>query len=66
LPDALACYTRENAWVEFNEGVKGRLVPGMMGDVVVMDRDLEATQPGDLGEARAVLTVCGGRVTYAA
>ena len=66
LLDALAMYTRENAWVEFHEDRKGRLAPGMMGDVVVMDRDLEATPPEELGQARPVLTICAGRVTYGA
>jgi len=64
LRDTLASYTRDNAWVEFNEHRKGVLAVGMMADLVVMDHDLEAMEPGALGRARAALTVCGGRITF--
>ncbi|UXX83187.1 amidohydrolase [Roseovarius pelagicus] len=66
LMDTLASYTRANAWVEFSEGRKGQLIAGQLGDVVVMDRDIEAMDPSTLGTAKPVLTVCGGRVTYSA
>ncbi len=64
LRDTLASYTRDNAWVEFNEHRKGVLAVGMMADLVVMDHDLEAMESGALGCARAALTVCGGRITF--
>ena len=64
LMDTLASYTSGNAWVEFNEGSKGQLIPGKMGDVVVMDRDLEACAPDAIHKARAMVTICAGQVTY--
>lgn len=64
LKATLESYTAGNAWVEFNEARKGRLIPGMMADVAVMSHDLEKMDPERLGEARARLTVCGGRVTW--
>ncbi|MEX1235968.1 MAG: amidohydrolase [Roseovarius sp.] len=64
LMDTLASYTSGNAWVEFNEGRKGQLAPGQMGDVVVMDRDLEACEPEQIHAARAMVTICGGAITY--
>ncbi|MGB3315666.1 MAG: amidohydrolase [Albidovulum sp.] len=64
LRETLASYTCDNAWVEFNERRKGRLKAGMMADIVVMDRDIEAMPTGDLDKARARVTICGGRVTY--
>lgn len=66
LRETLACYIPNNAWVEFNETRKGKLSPGMMADVVVMDRDLEALDPIDLDKARAAITICGGRMTWEA
>ena len=66
LRDTLDSYTRLNAWVEFNEDRKGRLKPGMMADVVVMDHDLEALDPSELDRARAAVTICGGRITWEA
>lgn len=64
LMDTLESYTAGNAWVEFNEAVKGQLKPGMMADIVVMGHDLEAMEPAHLDQTRAALTICGGRVTY--
>ncbi len=64
LRDTLASYTRDNAWVEFNEHRKGKIQPGMMADIVVMNKDLEKLPPQDLDSARAAVTLCGGRITY--
>lgn len=64
LRDALAAYTRDAAWVEFNETRKGRLRPGMMADVVVMDSDLEQLDPSSLARATAAVTISAGRVVH--
>ena len=66
LRETLRSYTQDNAWVEFNEDRKGRLAPGMMADIVIMDSDLEVTPPDQLGQTRAAVTICGGRVTWEA
>lgn len=66
LRETLKSYTQDNAWVEFNEHRKGQLKPGMMADIVVMDADLEATPPDQLGATRAAVTICGGRITFEA
>lgn len=64
LRETLASFTRENAWLEFNAGRKGKLCAGMLADIVVMDRDLETTPPDALNQARAAFTICGGRITF--
>ena len=66
LMETLASYTRDNAWVEFNEHRKGRLQPGMMADIVVMSHDLTALEPAAITEASAQVTICGGRITHQA
>jgi len=66
LRDTLAAYTRDNAWVEFNETRKGRLRAGMMADVVVLDADLEAIPPDQLGTTSPAVTICAGRITFEA
>jgi len=66
LRETLASYTRDNAWVEFNEARKGQLKPGMMADVVIMSHNLDALAPVAITDASAILTICDGRVTYAA
>ena len=37
--EALRCATVEGAWLSFDEANKGRLAPGMLADLVVLDRD---------------------------
>ncbi|WP_295315764.1 amidohydrolase [Roseobacter sp.] len=64
LMDTLASYTRDNAWVEFREDRKGRLSPGMLADVVVMDHDLTALAPADITRAAAQVTICDGEITW--
>lgn len=66
LDQALANYIAEAAWVEFSEDRKGRLAPGYLADVVVMDRDLRNTPPEDLDQIRPALTICNGRITFEA
>lgn len=64
LHQTLESYTSLGAFAEFNEDKKGRLAPGMMADVVIMSDDLEQVQPDKLQDVSAMITVCGGRVTY--
>ncbi|SNR73201.1 amidohydrolase [Puniceibacterium sediminis] len=64
--DALASYTADNAWAEFNEARKGRLSPGMMADIVVMRDDLEAIDPDRFEDTGAAITISGGQVVFAA
>ncbi|MEZ5930944.1 MAG: amidohydrolase [Alphaproteobacteria bacterium] len=66
LDEALTSYTRIGAFAEFAEDKKGILKPGLFADVVVMDRDLEATDPEALSKAKPIFTICDGRVTYEA
>ncbi|MFY8150708.1 MAG: amidohydrolase family protein, partial [Hyphomicrobiales bacterium] len=64
--EAIAGYTRDGAYAEFAEDRKGRLKPGFLADIVVLDSDIEALAPEAIVDARAVLTICDGRVTHEA
>ncbi|MDE4133499.1 amidohydrolase [Phaeobacter sp. QD34_3] len=64
LLDTLASYTRDNAWVGFNEEARGTLSAGMDADIVVMSHDLQKLPTSALLEAGAVLTLMDGQVTY--
>lgn len=66
LIEALHGYTAGGAYAGHDEDRLGRLAPGFEADIVVMDRDLEATAVADLDQARAALTLCGGRITWEA
>ena len=66
LQDTLAGYTRDGAYTEFQEGVKGQLRRGLYADLVLLDRDIEQTEVEAIKEMGAALTICGGRVVYEA
>ncbi|WP_137701081.1 amidohydrolase [Marimonas lutisalis] len=66
LHQALHGYTAGGAYASFDEGRFGTLKPGMLADIVVMDRDLEQTPVDELDQARAAITLCGGAITWEA
>ena len=64
LAEAIAGYTRDGAWAEFAEDRKGRLMPGYLADLVVLDGDIESTPPDVIRKLEVRLTVCNGSVTH--
>jgi predicted amidohydrolase YtcJ len=64
LEAALAAYTRDAAYAEFQEDVKGQLRAGMLADLALLSGDLEATPIEQLAGMTAALTVCNGRIVY--
>lgn len=62
--EALRCATIEGAWLSFDESRKGRLTPGMLADMVVLDQDPLSLSAPDISSLEARLTLCGGRVVY--
>ena len=66
LHQALHGYTAGGAHVGKDDHRLGRIVPGLLADIVIMDRDLEATPVSDLDQARAAITLCDGQITWEA
>lgn len=64
VEDALRAYTVGAAYAEYAERDKGVLAPGMLADVVLIDRDLTRIAPESIRDARVLLTVVGGRIVY--
>lgn len=65
LMDCLYAYTAAGAWAAHMEGLTGRLVPGLAADLVLIDGDIEAIAPEDLGTTGIALTIAGGKTTFA-
>jgi len=61
---AIRAFTEGVAYVNHEESVTGRLEAGMRADVVVLDQDLFAIPPTDIGSTSAVLTVANGRLVH--
>lgn len=61
---ALSAHTLGGAWAGRAEARTGRLLPGTRADLVVLDQDLFALAPRDLGRARVDQTVVDGEVAW--
>lgn len=66
IEQALAAYTVGSAYAQFAEKEKGTLVPGMLADFVVLDRDLIKVTPPEILKTRVLRTVVGGKTVYEA
>jgi predicted amidohydrolase YtcJ len=66
IDQALYAYTQAPAFAEFREKIKGRLEPGYLADIVVLDRDITKAAPQDLLHAKVLRTVVGGKTVYLA
>jgi predicted amidohydrolase YtcJ len=64
VEQALRGYTYEGAYASFEEDRKGMLKPGMLADMVLIDRDLTAIPPETIRDAKVLKTIVGGRVVY--
>lgn len=64
LVDALVTYTAGSARVCHAESYAGSLEIGKRADLAVLDRDVLAAPPTQIGAAHAMLTVAGGLIVY--
>lgn len=62
--EALYSYTMGNAYSAFEEQNKGSVTPGKLADLVVLDKNIVAIPPQQIGQTRVVLTVLGGQVVW--
>ena len=61
VEEALVASTVTPAWLAGDERGRGKLIPGFLADLVVLDRDPVAIPPDELPEVRVVATMLGGR-----
>jgi predicted amidohydrolase YtcJ len=59
--EALRATTVNPAWLARDEHRRGRLLPGFLADLVVLDRDPFELTPEQLPDVRVVATMLGGR-----
>ena len=63
---ALAAYTLGSAWFAHAEHERGSLAVGKLADFAVLSEDYLSVPVERIGALRALMTVVGGRVVYAA
>jgi predicted amidohydrolase YtcJ len=66
IDQAIYAYTQASAFAEFREKIKGRLEPGYLADMVVLDRDITKVSAQEVLHTKVLRTVVGGKTVYQA
>lgn len=64
--EALIAFTRSNAYLTFQENQLGAIKPGLLADMVVLDRNYLAIPLDEIRDIKPVATLVGGRIVYGA
>jgi predicted amidohydrolase YtcJ len=63
--EALRMWTEAGAYFAFAETERGRIAPGMLADLAMLDADYMSVPVERIGAIRSALTVVGGRIVHA-
>ena len=66
VDQALTAYTASNAYAGFQEDRLGRIVPGYIADLVVLDKDLLHIDPQLIAETKVLRTIVDGKERFVA
>ncbi len=66
VDEAVRAFTVGSAYAEFAEQHKGRIEPGMLADMIMLDRDIYRIAPEEIDQAGVILTVMDGRIVFEA
>jgi predicted amidohydrolase YtcJ len=64
--EALRLYTEGSAWFAHDESRRGRLLPGMLADLAVLNEDYFSVPLLRIAQIESLMTMVGGRIVYAA
>jgi predicted amidohydrolase YtcJ len=64
VEEALRAYTSGNAYGVFAERTRGKLAPGYVADLVLLDQDLTAIPPVEIERVQVLTTIVGGSVVF--
>jgi predicted amidohydrolase YtcJ len=64
VEEAIRAYTIGGAYTTHEENKKGRIAPGQLADLVLLDQDPTAIDPRMLSAIRVLATFSGGRQVY--
>lgn len=66
VEQALVAYTTNNAYAGFQDGKLGRIAPGYIADLTVLDADLTRIDPERIRDTGILRTIVGGRERFTA
>lgn len=64
LEDAIDAYTIGSAYNEFKEDFKGRLKPGFVADLIVLDKDIFSVNENEIKNIKVEKTMIDGKFVY--
>jgi predicted amidohydrolase YtcJ len=64
VEEALRAYTQGDAYAVFAEQKRGKLKPGYLADITVLDQDLTAISPVAIEKVAVRATVVGGKIVF--
>lgn len=64
VEQALRAFTLGNAYVSSDEGIKGSLKEGKLGDVVVLEADPYQVKQEEIKDIPVVMTIVAGKIAY--
>ena len=62
--EALIAHTRSNAYLMFRESHLGSIRPGLLADLLVLDRDYLTVPADEIRDIRPLATIVGGQVVH--
>ena len=64
VEQAVNAYTQGSAYARFSDDRFGTLEVGKEADLAVLSQDIFSMKPGEIGKAKVVLTMVGGKVVF--
>ncbi|PIU45503.1 MAG: amidohydrolase [Ignavibacteriales bacterium CG07_land_8_20_14_0_80_59_12] len=64
VKQAIECYTINNVYAVFEEGIKGSITEGKLADFVLLSDDILTIDPVKIWDAKVDMTVLGGKIVY--
>ncbi len=64
LIDSVRGYTFGAAYAEYTDAEKGKLLPGMLADIVILSQNIFASTDLRIGGAKVEMTIVNGKVVY--
>ncbi len=64
VEEAVDAYTIGSAYNEFKEHFKGRLLPGYVADLIVLDQDIFTIEPNKIKDIKVKMTMIDGKLVY--
>jgi predicted amidohydrolase YtcJ len=64
MGEAVRNYTLESAYAQFMEDRKGKIKPGYLADIVILEKDLFRIPENEIMTNRVDMTITGGRIVF--